>query len=295
MSLPNRYLRLKWVILCSIELFCVQLVHGFSAKIEWAPCSVTLDNVSKSYPDTIWRKLTSSTPRREWALDDFSLQASQELLILKGASSSGKSTILRMILGDEEPTKGKVSIDCLKHNNCHPPKPILLDQKPNQQFAGNSKALQSILLESINVHGSNPGLKDSHSDVVVDELASLSKLDLSTKALDLSPSECYKAQILRATIESTYSKAFLSQTENDIMVNIPAPVLLLDEWMDTEPSSIIQNVQNLLETLADQCGATILSVTHKPDFYSYNASRQQPRSITMSRGRVLPDLPRSLS
>ena len=39
-------------------------------KINWCPSSITFDQVSKQYPETLWRKLTSSVPRRQYALQN---------------------------------------------------------------------------------------------------------------------------------------------------------------------------------------------------------------------------------
>ena len=96
--------------------------------IEWIPTRIEFEGVYRSYgqPD-LWRKLTSSVPRREFALQDLTLafgnidptknsnndgiendneserdgsvrNTEDSLCLLLGASSSGKSTIFRSIL-----------------------------------------------------------------------------------------------------------------------------------------------------------------------------------------------------
>ena len=61
---------------------------------------ITFDSVSKSY-DT----------RTRAALDSISFEADRgEFVFLVGASGSGKSTVIRLILREEVPTKGRISV-----------------------------------------------------------------------------------------------------------------------------------------------------------------------------------------
>jgi len=96
------------------------------ATIEWIPTKIEFENVYRSYgPPSLWRKLTSSVPRREFALENVTLAFGRDggkttsssedgnsssstsindgdktstIYLLLGASSSGKSTILKSIL-----------------------------------------------------------------------------------------------------------------------------------------------------------------------------------------------------
>lgn len=43
------------------------------------------------------------------------------------------------------------------------------------------------------------------------------------------------------------------------------PILLLDEWLDTEPTSIVHKVQEGLERLVHETGALVVCVTHYPE------------------------------
>jgi energy-coupling factor transporter ATP-binding protein EcfA2 len=125
---------------------------GRSRKVQWVQSIIQLDNISLSYPQTLWRKLTSSIPYRQYALNNISLTIKggrligsgsdidvseddvgptnssnrstkttkilaetnnvvvSNLILLVGASSSGKSALLKVLAGDEKRTTGCVSI-----------------------------------------------------------------------------------------------------------------------------------------------------------------------------------------
>jgi ABC-type nitrate/sulfonate/bicarbonate transport system ATPase subunit len=104
----------------------------FSADLTWAPSSVSLEKVSQSYSSSAWRRLTSSVPRREFAVEKLSLSIASEFLMLVGASSTGKSTVLRLILG-EEPVAGKVRFTT-SDPGVSPDLPVLLDERPPFDF-----------------------------------------------------------------------------------------------------------------------------------------------------------------
>jgi ABC-type polysaccharide/polyol phosphate transport system ATPase subunit len=59
---------------------------------------------------------------------------------------------------------------------------------------------------------------------------------------------------------------------------------LLDEWMDTETSTVVQKVQPSLQRLVER-GAVVISVTHKPNLYHLVDGGM--RRITLCRGSIL--------
>ena len=100
-----------------------------TAIVRWRSTMIEFNHVCKSYGElSLWTKLTSSVPRREFALDDVSVKfcssgrGGQEkegkkdnrhannninnnndaIYLLLGASSSGKSTILKSIIEEDE-------------------------------------------------------------------------------------------------------------------------------------------------------------------------------------------------
>jgi ABC-type glutathione transport system ATPase component len=84
--------------------------HGLALPLQSLPTTLRINQVSQSYPSTLFQTLFSSVPRREFAVHNITLEVQSELLDIIGASSSGKSTILRLVLGkDESPISGSVS------------------------------------------------------------------------------------------------------------------------------------------------------------------------------------------
>jgi hypothetical protein len=52
--------------------------------------------------------------------------------------------------------------------------------------------------------------------------------------------------------------------------SFPAPILLLDGWMDTETSTVVQKGQPSLHRLGKR-GAVVISVMHKPNLCQLDA------------------------
>ena len=252
----------------------------------WCPSVVTLKFVSQSHPDSFWRKLTSSEPRREFALKNVSVTFQPPVTtLLLGESSSGKSTILRLISGSESPISGNVEIS----NDCatlRPSRPIYLDSRPSY---GQNEIVEDIW--------SNAGAFDKSNEspnrkTLLKELSKLLKVPLQSKILDLSMSEVYLCRIGETVLESTTinSAQHMESTtptylDEPNVLKLPAPILLLDEWLDNETSTVVQRVQTALHELA-QNGAVIVCVTHKPHLFSSRGNRQL-RRVTLSRGQVL--------
>jgi ABC-type polysaccharide/polyol phosphate transport system ATPase subunit len=101
----------------------------------------------------------------------------------------------------------------------------------------------------------------------------------------LSPSEQYRLQLVKASLESML-QGRLSFSEDKIVVELPAPVLLLDEWLDKETSSIVQKVRGALEALVE-LGAVVCSVTHKPERWQNSNTAVSTSHMTLCRGEIL--------
>jgi ABC-type lipoprotein export system ATPase subunit len=205
------------------------------------------------------------------------LQASSEILVLVGASSSGKSTILNLIRGKEKPTAGKVAISA--HSSVATPKPIYLVHKPDDRY--NDRTTLEVLLQRLACQKLIDDNDENLADGIIRRFASLLELNLDKKPSELSPSETYCYGIARASIESSLSAVQSTMMDNDVCL-LPAPVLLLDEWMDKETSQVVHRVEEGLMRLVASCGCLVCIVTHKP-----NLLKQKHRCITLCRGEIL--------
>ncbi len=274
----------------------------------WHTSKVTLNQVWQSYPETLWRKLFSSVPRRPHALANVTLTVEGgQLLILQGASSSGKSTILRLIAGEEIPVQGSVivSAECQGANEIAAAQPISLGQNefPCSNYYDERNSMNEILDRVITHELKAPSLSTqgrhrrrtrappffleaAHS--LAYQLCHVCELSKSTgdmNIIQLSPSEFYRWGLVIASLQSILPSAVAVaaeySTQNESWLRVPTPILLLDEWMDLETSGIVRTVESSLIRFA-QVGAVIVCVTHKPHLFGLNHP-----SITMCRGEIL--------
>ncbi|CAJ1966169.1 unnamed protein product [Cylindrotheca closterium] len=304
----------------------------------WHPCSIEISNLSHQYPVTLWRTLTSSEPRREFALQDVSLKLGpHEFVLLLGDSSSGKSTLLRLILGLEErkivqPTFGTIQIavvvphyskeeeeeedDDDNATEILPPPaavPVLLDQKPVYSNNRGSQTVQMILQEKLKKMNKASTIIQHHDEkssqttlfLIIERLCELMDLPLTKKGSDLSPSEAYRCAMTEASLESILTGKAAAAAVNDdddrdetskTISSFPAPILLLDEWLDKETSTVVQNVQTSILKLIQTSGAIVVSITHKPNLYKQSIKEEEKegeessshvRSITLRRGKIV--------
>jgi ABC-type dipeptide/oligopeptide/nickel transport system ATPase subunit len=332
-------------------------------NIRFVPSQVKFQQVSQQYPETLARRLFSSVPRREFALHNVSFTLQSELALLTGASSSGKSALMKIISGVETPVQGSVHIQCLwsapdpTQTQSQPrqvqwvAQPVYLEQRPSvdgrrtvRQILCQQKEsiLQKLLLASASSRSSsktsnNPKQQSESSSLriflesllnaLTTELCSCLQLTTTSTSttndnnnnkyngataawmdqtpLQLSPSQSYRLALVTACLQSSMANLNFSvlldpdvdvdtlfptdtddsTTERQLRtVSLPAPILLLDEWMDTETTEIIQTVQRGLEQLAqiENCGAVIVSATHKAERWKKPYSE-----MVLSRGQVL--------
>jgi energy-coupling factor transporter ATP-binding protein EcfA2 len=347
-----------------------------SPTIQWIPSGVSLQGVSHSYPDTIWRRLISSVPRREFSIENLNIVLQSEFRLIVGASSSGKSTLLQLILGasDAVGTKGTSTASkprltaTTNSQNHHPgiqpdsgmvqilsggegsrgvtlgdvkgdqavhsavpftfcsPHPILLVEKP-KLYDSKQEHIISTLTDII--QASLPQSNDDYTQkqqgidnnfknrqcvvtIMLQEITTIFDFPLDKTLSQLSPSESYRYSLAVACLESVMGSLQLvaispqqqeqvpeqsgdhsddtngHQTSNVLRIVLPAPILLLDEWMDTETSLVVRNVQPSLERLVER-GGLVLSVTHKPQLYTNNlgSNNDNKKPLTFCRGVII--------
>jgi ABC-type dipeptide/oligopeptide/nickel transport system ATPase subunit len=316
-----------------------------SINIRFVPSRVEFQQVSQQYPETLARRLFSSVPRREFALHNVSWTMQSELTLLTGASSSGKSALMKIVSGVETPVQGSVHIQCLWKSLPTPTphaqwvaQPVYLDQRPSIDGRRTARQIlcqheeiiiQKLLLiasSSSSSKTTNQSKQQSSSsslksflksllNALTAELCSCLQLTTTTSAwmdqtpLQLSSSQSYRLALVTACLESSMANLSVSvdadadidvdtlfptsldaddKTTERRTVSLPAPILLLDEWMDTETTEIVQTVQRGLEQLAQSSddgvgvGAVIVSATHKRERWKKPYSE-----MVLSRGQVL--------
>lgn len=269
---------MKWFLAAKHVLFtflttCLVFypTKTYGLSFQSLPTCLKINQVTQSYPPTLFRTLFSSVPKRDLAVNNITLKVQSELLNILGASSSGKSTILRLVLGENEsPVSGTVSW------TPSDVRPICLEQGKSPYAYERSQTvetiLQNICMDDCNV-GDWEAIVAFYCNIV-----GLSTNEVLSTPSELSPSNLYRFSLVKASLESILPALNAQISQQD---TLPSPLLLLDEWMDLETSSIVRRVEESMLNLTRH-GAVILCVTHKPQFFS-----KSHRSITMCRGEIL--------
>jgi len=277
---------------------CAVLCSAFSGVITskhiLVPSCIQCEALTQSYPVTLFNKLFSSVPKRAFAIQDVSLtfgdakDGDNNFNLLVGRSASGKTTILRILSGEEEPASGNVLLNrsqlfpSMKRSNGLP-KPIMLDTKPDC-YDDRFTVLERIK-EAAGKHLSSAEIDSSKFiEGLAKEFAST--LNLSSEQTNgypsaLSPSGQYVFGIACACMQS--SCASIHSIGEDV-VEVPCPILLLDELLDSETSGVASKVGEALHSLTKR-GAIVLAATHRPEYLKSSADRV----ITLSGGKVLID------
>lgn len=316
-----------WICHLSQAFFVAGLSSSSIATVDIWPHTVALKDVTHDYPDSMWRRLTSSVPRRSQALSDVSLEfPSSEFCLLTGPSDSGKSTIFRLLQGIEQPSiSGSVEMDAsslespkrfsvssegptaaisevavaVKGGPILPPScvalPVILDERP--MLDPSTSPVQYFLRQ--------PGSRGTTEAIVNVLFHVLGATDwMETIISELSQSQLYIVELVEASLQSmTHSaapprhhpeqqtKESSSSTCNNrrSLQTYPAPILLLDEWLDKETSSVIQRVQATLQRFCHATGAVVVCSTHVPDRFSprHDDSSTSYRHVELQSGRVL--------
>ena len=253
-------------------------VDEYNNIISWRPSRIEISNLSHQYPVTLWRKLTSSEPRRPFALEDVNLTLLPNFVLLVGDSSSGKSTLLKLIMGLETVSSGNIQI--VIEGDDMVAVPVLLEQRP--VYSNRPQTVQTILQEKLK-RVKAPMLLDNEQlmKAFLQDLCDTMDLSLGKKGSDLSPSEVYRCAMAEASLESMLKSSEMMKPRDNLL-NFPAPILFLDEWMDLETSTVVQNVQSSIQKLVER-GAIVVSITHKPNLYK----QSEARTITLRRGKVV--------
>ena len=275
-----------------------------------APSSVHLHNVTHAYPDTLWRRLTSSVPRRTYALQGVNLTLHPaNFTLLTGPSSAGKSTLFGLLLDGKEAVPsicGSIEISCAfvkshffvvhAHEGIRPidnvvspltthhAQPILLVEKPS--LIPSALTPRQYLQKCVE-RQSKKTATSLLLDVLLDCLNNANDTWMDTPSTQCSQSQLYVVQLVLAAFQSMtfHVPRDITATHETVMA-YPAPILLLDEWLDKETSGVIRSVQSHMEHLVACTGAVIICATHYPDRFDTN---NNIRHIKLQLGRVVGD------
>jgi ABC-type lipoprotein export system ATPase subunit len=271
-------------------------------QISFLPLTLKCNSITQSYPITLLSKLFSSVPKRQYALQDINVSFGNTYLpeddvggirsnfcLLVGRSASGKSSLLRIMSGQERPVSGNVLINDI---SLYPPlqkdvdqfltlpTPIIVDSKPDC-FDDQYTVLQRIENSATN---ERVDAKVRYCLALkIAKILNLSESQLSGYSSSLSPSGQYLFGLACAAVASCHS-TIVDGAESSHPVNVFPPILLLDELLDSETSIVAAKVGEGVANLARN-GAIIICATHRHQYLVDYANRM----ITLSGGKLLKD------
>lgn len=305
------------------QLYCLNRAETddthLEAEIRFSPLQILVNDVSVVYPVTLAQRLFSASPRRQYALKDLSWHLSHpQLILLTGDSSAGKSTLLRVIAGLAPSLQGgSVELraatcfddpgrrspnsdhhDKLLPQTCCRPHPVYLDvsadtPKYDYSSSGACTTVMSIIETMVTKKMLASQIPLIGSQRLAMLLASIFMFDeekQSSTSTVFSQSQIYRLRLLEASLESMFRGSY----DANQMV-FPAPLLLLDEWLDRETSTVIKNVQLSLQRLVHEMGAMVLVVTHYPERWNVGSnlattSAPSTRQVILSMGKIISGL-----
>jgi len=196
------------------------------------------------------------------AVNDVSLDIYRgELFCLLGGSGCGKTTLLRMLAGFEEPSAGKIYIDGLDMNGIPP-----YERPVNMMFQ--SYALFPHMTVEQNVAF---GLKMEHRSAseISDRVAAMLKLVKLGEFIKRKPHQLSGGQRQRVAL----ARALIKQPK----------LLLLDEPLGALDKKLREHTQFELVNIQEQLGVTFVVVTHDQE----EAMTLSTRIGVMDHGRIV--------
>ena len=216
---------------------------------------IYFDNVTKKYSD-------------HTALEDVTLGIEEgEFVSIVGHSGAGKTTLIRLLLAEERPTKGKVLFES---TNVHRIKPTHVPQYRRRlgtvfqdfRLLPNKTAYENIAFA---MEAAGRTDEEIHSDVP----QVLELVDLASKALNF-PHELSGGEKQRVAI----ARAIVSQPD----------VMIADEPTGNLDPVNTYDIIQILKKINDM-GTTVILTTHNKGVID----ALKKRVVTMERGRVIRD------
>ncbi|OGF18831.1 cell division ATP-binding protein FtsE [Candidatus Falkowbacteria bacterium RIFCSPLOWO2_12_FULL_45_10] len=217
---------------------------------------ITFENVTKFYP-----------PNTN-ALDNFSLEIKPgEFLSVVGQSGTGKTTMVKLLIGEEKATKGKILVGDWDITNVRPREIPYLRRQIGVIFQDFKLLPAKTLFENVAFAMQVCGHIPSKINLVVPQVLKLVGLE---KKIWRYPNEVSGGEQQRAVIARA-------------LVHHPK-ILLADEPTGNLDSINAADIINLLEKI-NKFGTTVILVTHNKEIV--NSLRR--RVVTIDAGRVISD------
>jgi cell division transport system ATP-binding protein len=218
---------------------------------------ITFDNVTKTYPG-----------QRRAALDNVSVQVDKgEFVFLVGASGSGKSTFLRLVLRETRPTSGHVLVDGREVNKLPGFRVPQLRRQIGTVFQDFRLLSNKTVYDNVAFALQVIGKPRSHVRQTVPEV--LEMVSLEGKG-DRMPDELSGGEQQRVAI----ARAF---------VNKPM-ILIADEPTGNLDPTTSVGIMKLLDRI-NRTGTTVVMATHDVGI----VDQMRKRVIELSGGRVIRD------
>ncbi len=216
--------------------------------------TIVLESVRKSFADTV-------------AVDDVSLELTAgETTALIGSSGSGKSTILRLIIGLLWPDRGHVSV-----GGCRLQRDNILAMRERMGYVIQSGGLfpHMTVAQNVALQARHLGWSQADIDARTDDLLDLTHLPhefLQRYPAELSGGQRQRVALIRALVPNP-------------------PVLLLDEPLGALDPIVRHELQDELREIFRRLNKTVVLVTHDVA----EAAHFAERLVLLRDGAVLQD------
>jgi cell division transport system ATP-binding protein len=217
---------------------------------------IYFDNVSKSYPDGTK------------ALDGVTLQVKQgEFVSIVGHSGAGKTTLVKLLLGEDHPTQGSVSFDSSNLKNIKPKDMIELRRRIGVIFQDFRLLPNKTAYENVAFAMEVAGKSD---DEIASDVPHVLELVDLTKKMWSFPRQLSGGELQRVAIARA-------------IVNQPDLIIADEPTGNLDPINTYEIVQ-ILKKINDM-GTTVILTTHNKGVVEALGKRV----ITMDHGKVIRD------
>ena len=202
------------------------------------------------------------------ALEDVSLSIEpEEFVSLVGQSGAGKTTLIKMLLGEERPTSGKVFFESLDIHNLLPEDMPQIRRRIGAVFQDFRLLPSKTVYENIAFAMESAGMTDEEIEADVSQVLDLVGLrnKISYFPNELSGGEKQRVAIARAIV-----------MRPDVVV-ADEPTGNLDPINTKEIIALLCKINEL--------GSTVILTTHNKDVIN----GLKKRVVTMERGRIIRD------